>query len=60
MLQQDESDTNESSSFLQIEINGFLSSFYERFLCDTELMRTLAQKGAQPSIELLAKHFMVG
>ena len=60
VLQDDEADSTIQVSFLQSEINGLLTSFYERFLYDSELMGTLAKKGAQPSLELLAKHFMVG
>ena len=37
-----------------------LQSIYEQYLYDPSLIEQLSQKGQQPSVELLAKNFMVG
>ena len=36
-----------------------LLSIYEKYLYDPELIEKLAHKGFQPSVEILAKNFMV-
>ena len=56
----DDESGKEQESFMQSEINSVLASFYEKFLCDVDMVETLAKKGSQPSVELLAKNFMVG
>ena len=47
-------------SFTANEINNFLTPFYQNFLYDNELIETLASKGSQPSVKVLAKNFLVG
>ena len=47
-------------SFTANEMNNLLTPFYHNFLYDNELIDTLANKGAQPSVKILAKNFMVG
>ena len=47
-------------SFTANEMNNFLTPFYQNFLYDSELIDTLANKGSQPSVKILAKNFLVG
>ena len=39
--------------------NDALMSIYEKYLYDPDLIKKLSLKGMQPSIEVLAKNFMV-
>lgn len=46
-------------SFTANEINNLLTPFYQHFLYDHDLIETLANKGSQPSVKILAKNFSV-
>jgi len=54
----DDEFTKEEVSMMQGEINTVLASFYDKFLCDNDMIETLSKKGSQPTVELLAKNFM--